>query len=186
MSQVESYLSAAHETVHYVNKLMTIGSSSRLSDVLLSFFLSTSPKQCVDQIREAEPHYSHYSMTVDLMRALASEAIGAKCGNCGEQSAVAFIHLHDIYPTIRPLDYMQRNNGDHAFVVIGRAAGEAKDFASWGDQAVICDPWDRQAYLAKDVPGRMWTVTERDPYGPMWHERSRESIFAPSSILRVG
>jgi hypothetical protein len=46
-----------------------------------------------------------------------------------------------------PLDYISfAPNKDHAFVMIGRAAGRIQDPFSWGEDTVICDPWDRKAW----------------------------------------
>ena len=67
-----------------------------------------------------------------------------KIGNCGEQAAIAFLYLEGI--TAAPLDYMQFDNDamgyDHAWIVIGRIAGsDPHKVATWGSDAVWCDPW---------------------------------------------
>ncbi|WP_299438096.1 hypothetical protein [uncultured Rhodospira sp.] len=70
---------------------------------------------------------------------MAETAAKNSCGNCGEFSAVAFIYLYD--KGVRPIDWMSLTGGDHAFVVIGRAAGDANDVDQWGSIAAVCDPW---------------------------------------------
>ncbi len=86
-------------------------------------------------------------MRVDLVEVgggalyrIAEYARQAKAGNCGEQSALAveFLKQRGIYP----LDLMCLTNGDHGWVVIGRAAGSnPADYTTWGPDACICDPW---------------------------------------------
>jgi hypothetical protein len=81
------------------------------------------------------------------------EAMVAKrfgCGNCGEQSAVAFMYLMQY--RVSPLDYMAFTNLDHAFVVLGRPkATDDSAVSTWGDLAVVCDPWKNEgiAYPAE-------------------------------------
>lgn len=76
---------------------------------------------------------------IDWVRLVAEAAKTNKCGNCGENSAVAFMWLYD--QGVRPLDWMNLGSADHAFVVIGRKPGRAADWKGWGKDAVVCDPW---------------------------------------------
>lgn len=74
-----------------------------------------------------------------------------KCGNCFEQAVVAFIYLHDI-KKLSKIDLVSVIGGDHAFLVIGRAEGSnINDNTTWGDDAVICDPWGQCYYPAQDL-----------------------------------
>jgi hypothetical protein len=75
---------------------------------------------------------------LDRYRIIANIARHNACGNCGENSILAFIYLYDV--GVRPIDRMSVDK-DHAFVVIGRQAGDASDWKTWGDAAVLCDPW---------------------------------------------
>lgn len=104
-------------------------------------------KQCVKVLREEFEEESAVDMLLRIER-LAKFARKHGCGNCGEQSAVAFMYLYQM--KIRPLDRMSlgpkvKGNGvDHAFVVIGRAGtktGKLTDWDKWGPKAVVCDPW---------------------------------------------
>ena len=64
--------------------------------------------------------------------------------------------LHDRLHA-RPLDYMERTNADHAFVVIGRTKGSRIDgYKTWGKEAVVCDPWDNKAFASKEIPNKMY------------------------------
>ena len=68
-----------------------------------------------------------------------------RAGNCGEQAAVAYVYLY--HQGVRPLEYVTLANGGHVFVLIGREAGSSlSDYKAWGDEAVVCDPWDNNAY----------------------------------------
>ncbi len=41
---------------------------------------------------------------------------------------------------------------DHVFVVIGRPNGtDATTYTTWRNDAVICDPWARRAYFARNL-----------------------------------
>lgn len=82
-----------------------------------------------------------------LMEIFAKEALRFHCGNCGAQSALAFVRLRD-YWKVFPLDWVQVKNGDHGFVVIGRDAHtDPSNMATWNDDAIVCDPW-RDVVLA--------------------------------------
>jgi hypothetical protein len=48
---------------------------------------------------------------------------------------------------------MMYSSGDHAFVVIGRAASsKAADYKTWGPDAVVCDPWGGVVCAASEIP----------------------------------
>jgi hypothetical protein len=79
------------------------------------------------------------SGAISQIRIIGETARRNKCGNCGEFSALAFIHLFD--KGVRTLDWMSLEGADHAFVVIGRTNKNANDHDKWGSDAVICDPW---------------------------------------------
>lgn len=76
---------------------------------------------------------------IDWLRVTAAESRKQGCANCGEFAAVAFVYLLDL--GVRPLDYMSLKGQDHAFVVIGRKAGDPSKASNWGPFAVVCDPW---------------------------------------------
>ncbi|HAU1574335.1 TPA: hypothetical protein JBI85_11355 [Legionella pneumophila] len=66
-------------------------------------------------------------------------------GNCGEQAQTAFCFLQS--RRVAPLDYCQTSIGEHCLIVIGRVSGsDPNDISTWGEEAVICDPWAEKAY----------------------------------------
>jgi hypothetical protein len=75
-----------------------------------------------------------------------------KAGNCNEQSITAFVHLYD--QGFRPLSWMHLTNGKHAFVVLGRTPKSGDDPSKWGDGAVVCDPWNNEAYALPAEQGQ--------------------------------
>lgn len=63
------------------------------------------------------------------------------CGNCGVQSAMAFVRLRDFWKLF-PLDWMQLKHGDHGFVIVGRDKDTDPAWPrTWNGDAVLCDPW---------------------------------------------
>jgi hypothetical protein len=94
----------------------------------------------------------------------------AKCGNCYEQAAAAFMLLFRL--NVRPLDYMwlapwQLGLLDHSFVVIGRIPkspiGVDKWEKDWGKNAVVCDPWAVGLHRSNSTPSKPSTFG--DSYG---------------------
>ena len=87
-----------------------------------------------DLAKIANPTWKH------VLESSASWAKHYGCGNCGEQSALAFVYLRDL--GLLPLDWMQVDNFKHAFVVLGRVANsDPADYTTWGSTSFYCDPW---------------------------------------------
>lgn len=120
-------------------------------------------KSCVPAERQDEepewddlvPPWGQGTMPMeDYLRELARVAGKNGCGNCGEQSAMAFVYL--LNGETRPIDWMclekgdhwfKFMEGDHAFVVVGRSAfSNDDDPATWGPEAIVCDAWHEDIY----------------------------------------
>jgi len=155
------YRGAAQEAISYVRSKMTVGASNKIPDVLGSLGMSLL---CVPAERSVTRD-SQSDRMLPYLRVIAGAAENVGCGNCGEQSATAFVFLLD--KGIRPIDWMAlQDPGDHAFVVIGRlATSDATDPNTWGNLAVVCDPWKGLVYAPNMIV-------------PMWHHN-------PDSIFRV-
>lgn len=107
------------------------------------------PLICVGYVRGKSLH----TLTSEWgpIQSLASRARHFQCGNCAEHAAVAFVFLQD--RGIIPIDYMEGQNVDHVFVVIGREKnGQKSHWTTWGPNAVVCDPWDGKCFPAKEIP----------------------------------
>jgi hypothetical protein len=157
-------LTFATKAVDYVKSKMTVGASNKVMDVVSTGFGSAL---CVMAMRgvqdEAEWEPAREDQIPGWLVRVAAIAESAGCGNCGEQAALAFVHLYRELK-VRPVHMMSRTGGvDHAFVVIGRAAGSKDgDYKTWGDAAVVCDPWHGKAYAARDIPKEAY---KPEPFG---------------------
>lgn len=158
-------LSKARLAVDHVRSHMTVGAGNKFRDVARSMGRALL---CVPASRSVDIAVPRGPIPAWL-RGAASKAKHVGCGNCGEQAALAFVDLYGRLHA-RPLDYMVRTNADHAFVVIGRARrSRIGNLMTWGNDAVVCDPWDNKAYAAWEIPTTM--------YGG--------GVFKPTSVFRV-
>lgn len=80
-------------------------------------------------------------------------------GNCGELSAVAFMYLiqkdKKCPVEIFHLEDKRDFSRDHTVVVIGRDPNSDPNKPKLWGNAVICDPWAREAYPASDIRKRL-------------------------------
>jgi hypothetical protein len=68
-------------------------------------------------------------------------------GNCGEQSELAYYHLRK-----RTFNVEIVRSEKHKFVVLGRKAdSDINNPNSWGDSAVVCDPWMDDDYFPDEI-----------------------------------
>jgi hypothetical protein len=70
-------------------------------------------------------------------------------GDCFYQTSCAFVYL--LQKSVTNIEYYEMDGGSHHFIVIGRAPGSDPNKPdTWGDEAVICDPWAKRCFLASD------------------------------------
>ena len=155
MSKAGFYLSSAVIANEYVKKKMTIGASNKLR---VDFWKAWKCSGSLIQTGEMREHvdrevvaaFETETVTTNLEYRIKSQRIYLEksaeaaqaygCVNCGEQSAIAFVYLRQ--QNIFPLDWMEVDGYKHAFVIIGRRRGsDTENWATWGNEAVICDPW---------------------------------------------
>jgi hypothetical protein len=142
MSLAEN-LRFAQDTCAFVASRMTIGAGNQPDS-------QPDAAACVRFIR------STMVSTDNFIPHLALRALANGCGNCGEQAAIAFEFLRS--KGISPVNYMNLNDPDgnaiHSFVVISFSGCD--NTCNWGQDAVICDPWDNsQAYPAGQIAQQM-------------------------------
>jgi len=117
----------------------------------------------------------------------------SKLGNCGEYSRVTIDNLKKIgIKTSCELYYLKYpgNEGSHVFVVIGRdSKSDASDYTTWGDNAVVCDAWSGETFLANQIPDKLqfWSRLVNKsgeflgnvcgPFNPKVHSLSSELKF---------
>jgi hypothetical protein len=167
--------SLALQAVKYAQKVMDIGSDNRLPQAYWGF---PARKMCVTEMRDhvekelAELRRLRLQMKQDVgwkdqLEASASWAKLMGCGNCGEYSALAFVYLRDVLKA-RPLDWMEYNNMQHAFVIVGRDSGTAPTASNelfyppaigkWNTSCIMCDAYyDRvldYSHLVRELGNR--------------------------------
>lgn len=153
--KVDFYRTAALEARTYVNHHLPFGPSNKIPDRLseipgawvCSLGLQMSIKRDVERqgtaARVAGYPYQRGSgrLTRQMIEIWSKWGLKDGCGNCGVQSAMAFVRLRD-HSKAFPLDWMQIAGGDHAFVIVGRKSQtEPGAPATWNDEAIVCDPW---------------------------------------------
>jgi hypothetical protein len=111
---------------------------------------------------------------------LAELATAYESGNCTEYAAIAWKYLvsKEVQAHIVGLE----GDGDHAFAVAGLKQPPPRDFAEWGEDVWICDPWANICCLAADYPtawndrmrhwenkGKMILGKDGEPIAPTSH-----------------
>lgn len=160
IAQISRYIMAAQETIKYVDKVMDIGTTNKFIPNLWGFparmacvwkqteLIQKDIREQMPLLRREPADKQRGAIARTEVEAAATWGKHFGCGNCGVQSAMAFVRLRDFWKVL-PLDWMQLKYGDHAFVVIGRDSRiTASSPSQWNDDVVLCDPW-------KGVAGRM-------------------------------
>jgi hypothetical protein len=144
-------LVAARDVLTKVRGMLDIGASNQQGS-------GPAQRDCVGRARKfTAPHLQFkgsFFWSVGDIREIADRATMSRCGNCGENAAIAFIQCVD--GKIEPLDYMEcaGPDDDHAFLVIGRREGSDPsryNATSWGPDAVVCDPWMNKVYPCSEM-----------------------------------
>lgn len=72
-------------------------------------------------------------------------------GNCAELALQALDHVLNTLHADMNAEIYLIHGGDHVFLVMNRdPRSNPQDPATWGDAAVICDPWADKVYRASD------------------------------------
>lgn len=127
----------------YVDDKIDIGASNKPGPGMIARLLCAGGTFSKGELRQkvdddlatvANPGWEH------VLEFSARWAKHYGCGNCGEQSAMAFVYLRQ--QNVFPLDWYQVDDFKHAFVIIGRdPLSSVRDYRTWGGEAVVCDPW---------------------------------------------
>lgn len=140
------YLEQAQFAVAYVKSKMVDGADNHIWDIFTSGLDSRS---CVPEMRDSyRTDFYNRQPAAERIKVAAMWAEASGCGNCGEQAAIAYQWL--LRNSVLPVEFMQfAKPKDHNFVVLGRiASSDVAQPATWGPDAVICDPWKNRSYLA--------------------------------------
>lgn len=143
-------ISAAIMAMKYVNSKMDIGASNKPGPGMIARLLCAGGTFSKGELRErvdqdlAAIAKQRSTTSRDVLESSADWAKFYGCGNCGEQSALAFVHLRSQH--IHPLDWVQISNFKHAFVIVGwERESDPSDYTTWGGHSAICDPWASHA-----------------------------------------
>ncbi len=86
-------------------------------------------------------------------------SVTSHVGNCSEKAQVALAFISKISSLLgnNPKDVQAElfclGGLDHEFVVMGRDPdSDPTDYTTWGNNAVICDPWKGISFFARDFP----------------------------------
>ena len=155
---VETYLAAAAQTNKFVDSKMDIGTSNKFIN---NFWGTPARVQCVAEtrqsiVKELKDKQPGVAMGADPVKIMVDTwaywAASNGCGNCGEQSAIAFVYLREKFKAF-PIDWMQIGSFSHGFVILGRlSVTNPADSSTWNQEAVICDPYYGEACVAKASP----------------------------------
>jgi len=182
---LQDSLARARLALSYVRREMTIGASNNF-DVVWSagrspgcvYGSGTAINRTLRNIKASQREYvdrlslSERNLLIFQVFAAVGERNG--CGNCGIQTALALVYLYNFHDDI-PLDYMQRTDRDHAFVVIGRRLGSNdRDYTTGGSEAGVCDPWDNSVYAATDISRRAYGGADQFGVESLWQRLSCE------------
>ena len=147
------YLQQAQAAVDFVKSKMVDGADNSVWDLISSGWDSHS---CVPEMRGSyQTEFWKNSPAQERIKVAAMWAERMGCGNCGEQSAIAYQWL--LARGVLPLEFMAfEPPKNHNFVVLGRdPASDVAKAGTWGPDAVVCDPWKGKAYVASMLP-QVW------------------------------
>jgi len=131
---LELNLKLGKEIVDYVRKEVPISSNYHLTPITIEEYYKRSV--LLDSIRDRIRNYD-FSLSAKIIKK-------GGIGNCGELAIVGYQYAKE---KNIPIQRVTINGGDHTFLGIGLPSSFS-DRSSWGEEVVICDPWNRGVYPA--------------------------------------
>lgn len=190
--QYAEYMKAAIDAVNHVDALNYL--SNNRGPLLDGLDASTASALTVPMMRKYGRYqmamYEHVGrddgdaqLAIDNLLAPVASARALRTASCEARAGMAFLYL--ARRGIQPIEMMSfaNDDADHVFVLVNRQPGfRITDSATWGDEAIVCDPWARSCYAAPmmaaqlalpiyaNVVGRMpYTFTQSCEYtGGAW------------------
>ena len=160
--QTTELMDICNEAIKYVRRKLSLGAANQLrlphnlKLARASLYIGLRPYQGI-RLKDGPINEA-------WIRAIAIGAETAEAGNCGEQAAVAYLYL--LNRGVSDLDYMQRTNGDHAFVLVGRSKpSDSTKPETWGANSIVCDPWYGVVFPGSpyEINKRRWQVASFYP-----------------------
>lgn len=143
---LKNHLMWGEATLSYVRRYMTIGASNKPVDLLASFGESYF---CVDKLKSDYASGPSFKNWHDAVAECARLGRARGCGNCGEQSAIAYMFLWN--NGMLPVDWIKVNGVDHNFTLLGCRRGAGSDKTRWGSRCVVVDPWNGTCYPGAEI-----------------------------------
>jgi hypothetical protein len=93
----------------------------------------------------------------EVVSSYYSHATQADNGNCQEFSFVGMHIANEVYQYNR-VEMFAVSKGDHVFLVLDRDPNsDGSNYASWGENAVVCDAWSGEVFPAAKIPEKLST-----------------------------
>jgi hypothetical protein len=163
----EYYIKMAKEACAHVHKVCPHGSANRcngrtpegqaLAEVALRREKADFDLQ-VQHIQNSAT-LSKNQKSLEIIQLLADIAHRARAGNCQEMAAVAFLYLKE--RNVAPIEMVSIPK--HTYIIVGRSPKTPINcHEDWNDEAVICDPWDRDTCIMKSrlFYQRVWFIRQ--------------------------
>ena len=107
-----------------------------------------------------------------IVQQIAALTRHTQVGKCEQMAWLAFVYLRSLISDTR-IELVTTSN--HMFVVINRETeSDIRNTATWGEKAIICDPWARRSYNAQ------FFNVEKHLYRPA----APEDIYSEGSYLK--
>jgi hypothetical protein len=178
---MSTYLTRAEWAVDYVKNTARIKTGNRFEAINREQVEKTQTNQTVAAVRE----FSKKTFpTINPKGPLTEVFLRAQvakfrlCGNCTEQSAIAFDYLYH-QRNERGMAWVSFPNHDHMFTVLGLQVQPPKQEvfrigfgppASWSATAVVCDPWYQEWFaVATDWDRKIRHILRETSGGPVAH-----------------
>lgn len=180
-------INTSQKIVEYAQKVVLFSPTypSR-SKIIQEFINSTSANEVNLYLENIGDNFAEIKSKCGIHPAQRAQIFRA--GNCSEMASIGleFAKSKHLTDNIEKFCIFE---GDHVFLVIGRdLESDPSDYKSWGENAVVCDPWSGAYYPAtlleehlKDykglckLPGGVWEC-EMDRFNP----EKQQVILAPS------
>lgn len=172
-------LSLAKAAIAHTNRVVFRGGDNDLTEKKYSVdqsMVDGPRRKIANEIRKMTAKNGDLYQIQDELEELLSAnfAEEAHLGNCSEKCAVALKFLSSCKPADFQAEICHILDGDHSFIVLGRKPGsDQADYTTWGPDAVVCDPWTKQCYFARQIPERLknFKPSEKalEPYHPHRH-----------------
>lgn len=133
----------------------------------------------IDSLRNEMRTYSESESTYDQIDFRHALIKNHQLGNCMEYAIFAYAEMRRLKFGIRA-EIMYVKNGDHVFLVLDRRRhSELTNPATWGNNAIACDPWSGEVYPAENLLHHFGTLTSF-----ITHKDKKRSNFVSSFNLR--